>query len=139
MAIHAVGNKKEVDMKKLVKKLSYVFSAVLAWALTSPLAHALTYGPQQTVPLPQRDITLGTLETIISTVKTFLMTFGVAVAAIFIIWGGISYMFAGGNSEKATTAKTRLFNGIIGAIVVIGVWVILQTISSLLAGTSGLG
>ena len=120
---------------KLIEKIKYG-AAVSTGALfmLASRVQAEVVGPPAPGSYPQRSITLETLRDIVRTIERFLITVGFSVAAIFIIWGGITYMFAGGNSEKATTAKTRLFNGIIGAIVVIGAYVILRTISALLSG-----
>jgi len=80
-------------------------------------------------------ITLNEIERLIGQIATFLIIVGVVLAVIFIIWGGITYMAAAGDPGKAATAKTRIFNGIIGAAVVLGVGVILQTIAGLVART----
>ena len=67
----------------------------------------------------------------IDNIANFLLYVGAVLAVIFIIWGGITYMFAGGNSEKAEKAKTRIWNGIIGALIVLGVGVIINTLTYL--------
>ena len=41
-------------------------------------------------------------------------------------------MAARGNEEQATSAKTTIWNGVIGAAVVLGVGVILQTLAGLI-------
>lgn len=78
-------------------------------------------------------ITLIQIQQYIERIASFLIIVGVILAVIFIIWGGIMYMAAGGDQAKAGTAKTRIFNGIIGAAVVLGVGVILQTVAGLVA------
>ena len=74
---------------------------------------ALT-GPTQ--PLTGTAITLSEIEAKIRQIAQFVIVVSVILAVIFIIWGGITYMFAGGDSEAATKAKTRIWNGVIGAI-----------------------
>ena len=69
----------------------------------------------------------------IEQVARFLIIAGVILAVIFIIWGGIAYMFAGGDETKSGAAKERIKNGIIGAAVVLAVGVILQTVAGLVA------
>ncbi len=91
-------------------------------------------GPNVTPP-PGVEVTLSILDVWLRNISSFLLTVGVILAVIFIVWGGIMYMAAGGDTEKATTAKTRIWNGIIGAIIVLGVGLILNTISRLV--TSG--
>ncbi|OGN27546.1 MAG: hypothetical protein A3A33_04990 [Candidatus Yanofskybacteria bacterium RIFCSPLOWO2_01_FULL_49_25] len=68
------------------------------------------------------------VERLISNIGRYLIEIGVALAVIFIVWGGISYMLAGGNEEKSKAARGRIWNGIIGAAIVIGVGVIIMTL-----------
>lgn len=79
--------------------------------------------------------TLARVEDLINTIATFLITFGVIIAIIFIIYGGIRYMTAGGDPTAQGKAKTAIWNGIIGAAVVLGVGIILRTLSGVIAGT----
>ena len=66
-------------------------------------------------------------------IARFLIVVGVVLAVIFIVWGGIMYMVAGGDETKAEEAKSRIMNGVIGAAVVLAVGVILQTVAGLIA------
>ena len=105
-------------------------------ALLPALVFAQVYGG--TPPPPSAGagaISLIEIEQLIRRIAGFLIVIGVVLAVIFIIWGGIMYMAAGGDPAKATLAKSRIFNGIIGAAVVLGVGVILQTIAGLVART----
>lgn len=49
---------------------------------------------------------------------------GIPLAAIMIIWAGFQFTTARGNEEKLKTAKTTLTLSLIGAVVLIGAWVI---------------
>ncbi len=80
-------------------------------------------------------ITLNDIQGYIQRIASFLIVVGVILAVIFIIWGGIMYMAAGGDETKSKSAKQRIYNGIIGAAVVLGVGVILQTVAGLVART----
>ncbi len=80
-------------------------------------------------------ITLNDIQGYLQRIASFLIVVGVILAVIFIIWGGIMYMAAGGDETKSKAAKQRIFNGIIGAAVVLGVGVILQTVAGLVART----
>lgn len=96
--------------------------------LVPRLAHAIP-------PPAGTTINLTNLENWIINIKDFILFAGMMLAVIFIVWGGITYMAAGGDPEAATKAKTRMWNGIIGAIIVLGVGLILNTITYLV--TSG--
>ena len=79
-------------------------------------------------------ITLFGIEYLILRVGSFLITISVTIAVIMIVWAGITYMAAGSDASKVTLAQARLKNGIIGAAVVLGVGVILQTVASVVSG-----
>lgn len=114
-------------MKRFSKVVQ--FGLIAGVALMPMLALAL---PNPTPPIQGDPVTLRTLEDIIQRVAQFLIVFGVIIAVIFIIWGGITWMAAGGNDENIEKAKTRIWNGVKGAAVVLGVGVILQTLASII-------
>lgn len=51
-------------------------------------------------------------------VVTWILLIAGAIAVIFLIYGGIQYLTAGGNPEQATKAKTTIVNAVIGIIVI---------------------
>ena len=75
-------------------------------------------------------ITLDVLDSIIFRVSTFFISISAVLAVIAIIWAGITYMYAGDDSSKVTSAQNRLKSGIIGAAIILGVGVIIQTVAS---------
>lgn len=82
--------------------------------------------------LPQGNpLTLNEVDSIIDRLATFLIIISVVLAVVFIVWAGITYMAAGANESKVTEAIARLKNGIIGAAIVLGVGVIIQTIAGI--------
>ena len=91
--------------------------------------------PTPTSPFGGTGITLTDVQGLIETVARFLILISVVIAVIFIVWGGISYMTAGDDTSKASAAKSRIVNGIIGALVVLAVGLILQTLASLVNWT----
>lgn len=112
-----------------IQKIAYI--SITASALLMPvLVFALT---NPVPPLTGGAVTLAEIQDRVEQVARFLIIVGVILAVIFIIWGGIAYMFAGGVEEKTTAAKERIKNGIIGAAVVLAVGVILQTVAGLIA------
>ena len=84
---------------------------------------------------PGTELTLTKIQQLIETVANWLIIVGVAIAVIFIIWGGLKYMYARGDQTKATEAKESIYNGIIGAAIVLGVGVILRTTAALVTRT----
>ena len=61
-------------------------------------------------------------------VARFLIISSTIVAVIFIVWGGIMWMSSGSDTEKQKKAKALIQNGIIGALIVLAIGVIMQTI-----------
>ena len=103
-----------------------VFGAMLVMPL---LAMALdTPG----VPVAGQKITLNEVERLINGVARFLIVVSVIVAVIFIVYGGIRWIIAPGDPAAA---KTIIKNGIIGALIILGVGVILQTLQGVISRT----
>ena len=83
---------------------------------------------------PGRPITLDFLDDAISDIAIFLIRISMILAVIFIVWSGITYMYAGDDTKKVDAAKARLMSGIIGAVIVFGVGVIIWTIAGVITG-----
>ena len=98
-------------------------------------ALALAQLPTPTSPYAGAPFTLLDIQGIIETVARFLILVSVVIAVIFIVWGGISYMSAGDDASRAGSAKSRIVNGIIGALVVLAVGLILQTLATVVNWT----
>ena len=91
--------------------------------------------PVPTSPYAGAAVTMQDIRGVIETIARFLILVSVIVAVIFIVWGGMMYMMAGDDAAKATAAKSRIVNGIIGALVVLAVGLILQTLAGLVNWT----
>ena len=83
---------------------------------------------------PGRPITLDFLDDAISDIAIFLIRISMILAVIFIVWSGITYMYAGDDTKKVEEARARLKSGIIGAAIVLGVGVIIWTIAGVITG-----
>ena len=81
-----------------------------------------------------RVIKLRDLYFMIEDISVFLIRTSAVLAVIFIVWSGITYMYAGEDTAKVTSAQNRLKSGIIGAAIIFGVGVILQTIVGVVTG-----
>lgn len=86
-----------------------------------------------TTPVPsQQGLTLAELGSIIAIIGLFLTSIAVLFAIIAIIVSGIMYMRAGANTTKITEAQTWLKNALIGALIVLGVGMIINTIANII-------
>lgn len=108
---------------------------IAAMALTPVLTLATSHLPLPTSPYAGQPVTLQDIRGLIETVARFLILISVVIAVIFIVWGGMMYMMAGDDTAKSGAAKTRIVNGIIGALVVLAVGLILQTLATVVNWT----
>ena len=112
----------------MTKVYKIIFITLLFLAVShTGLAYQLAYLP------PGQPITFTEIDNIIYMLANFLIVSSVLLAIIFIVWGGITYMSAGADATKVTEAQTRIKNGVIGAAVVLGVGVIMQTIAGIVS------
>ena len=96
------------------------------------MAIAHTGWASQLADLPAgKPITITEVDILIGRVAQFMVVVSVLIAVIMIVWSGITYMYAGSDTTKITEAQTRLKNSMIGAAIVLGVGVIIQTIAGI--------
>jgi hypothetical protein len=81
-------------------------------------------------PLPN----INSVPQLIQTILTGLLTIGIPVVALAVIYSGFLFVFARGNSEKLTKAKSALMWTLIGAAVLLGSWAIAKMISATITG-----
>ena len=72
--------------------------------------------------------------TVISLLKLAIGILGL-VAVIFLIYGGIMYITAGGNPESATKARTIIINAIIGIVIILLAFTVVWWVSSIIPTT----
>ena len=92
-----------------------------------PLA-VLAQLPVPTVPNVQ-GTNLSQLEGYIGRIAQCFLVVGVILALIYLIWGGILWMSAGSDETKIKNAKTRMKQGAWGALIILAVGLILQTLA----------
>ena len=95
---------------------------LMVLALTSP-----------TPPITGTTVRLTTIRTLITDIAQFLLVVALVIAVIFIVWGGIRWITAGGSEDAVKKAKATIINGIIGAAIVLAVGLILQTLAGIIA------
>jgi hypothetical protein len=74
------------------------------------------------------------------TVINWAMAIAFMAAVIFLIYGGYRYIFAGGNEESAKAGRQAIFNSLIGLIIIVMSYVIVQIVYKFFSGQgTGLG
>lgn len=76
-------------------------------------------------------ISLTDIISISENIGGFLMIIGGILAGIAVIWAGIIYMTSGSNPTRVKEAKDMLKAALIGALIIFGVGVIVNTIKLL--------
>lgn len=80
--------------------------------------------------LPGVDLNMQGVINIFQGLACYALSFASTGLVIFTILAGFRYMWAGGNSEKVTAAKKNFGQVLIGAVVIFGTYVIINTIST---------
>jgi hypothetical protein len=60
----------------------------------------------------------------------FLVIAGGFAVLIYLIWGALDWIFAGNNPDRMNRGKTKLFDGLLGFIILVLSYVIIQVIST---------
>lgn len=63
-------------------------------------------------------------------IVNYLIYIGALIAVLYIVFAGFKYLFAAGNSEEAGKARTMLFHGLIGLLIIVGAYVIVNTVQT---------
>jgi len=130
-----LARKFKIKMKNLNRFKKYAVVPAAAVLVLLPLV-VLAQLPVPTVPtVPGTSLT--EIESLINRIGQFLMVIGVALALIFIIYGGIVWMNAGSEPEKIKNAKLRMKQGAWGALIVLAVGLILQTLAAVVTRQFG--
>lgn len=77
-------------------------------------AMAQIYNIPGITPLPQG----ATFANFFSRIIIWVLYLGGAIAVIYLVYGGILYITAGGDPEAATKGKTAVVNAIIGIVII---------------------
>lgn len=60
----------------------------------------------------------------------FMVIIGGLAVLLYLVWGALDWIFAGNNPERMSRAKTKLFDGIFGLVLLVLSYVIIQVIST---------
>ena len=101
-------------MKNLIKKLSLSSLLVYSFALSASIASAQinTWGHTNAPLNVQTDI-----EGAIMNITNYILGFIAIIATLVIIFGGVTYLTAGGNEDNVAKAKQTIAAGVIGMVI----------------------
>ncbi len=128
----------------LVKKILFSISAVIALLfipLTVQAQNGTTNGLDQLQTasggqIPTAGVNVNSPEGVINLIAQIInwaLYLSGAIAVIFVIIGGYRYLTAGGNEEAATKGRKSVVNALIGLIIIILAYVIVNAVASFLS------
>lgn len=100
-----------------------IFSALLGLSVAAP-----SYAQQIPTGVP---VSLTDILSISENIGGFLMIAGSLIAGIAVIWAGVVYMTSGADPARVKGAKDILKAALIGALIIFGVGVIVNTVKLL--------
>lgn len=113
---------------------------IAKWAIPAVMIAMPLLSLAQPIPVPELlevptgdPLSLAEVKGLIVTIANWLMVVGVIIAVLFLAWGGIRWITAGGNPETAGKAKETIKNGLIGLVILFGIGVILRTAAGLIS------
>lgn len=80
-------------------------------------------------PALQRDVQVSD---VIQWVITAFFVIGILAALFFILWGGLNWILSGGDKDKVEAARSRIIAAIIGLVVIVLAFFILDFVLQLL-------
>ncbi len=119
-----------MKIKKLLKYLSASAAGIIVPILASAQVDTGLSAIQNSFPSSGVGAARTPIEFITWIINTMLLFAGI-VAVVFTIIGGYQYISAGGNAEQAEKGKTTVINAIIGVVIIILSYVIINVIVNL--------
>lgn len=83
------------------------------------------------------DSAVETICNVLQIAKTIVAAIGFGIAVILLIVAGIKYMTAGGDAEKAGSAKGSIINAVIGIVIVVAAVFIIGIAQGLVMDVGG--
>ena len=109
-------------MEKIKFYLSSVSLAVLgALSLGASSAKAVDFTNSNTPAIVPSDASLVSLA---GTMVTYILGIISIVAVLYLIYGGIQYITAGGDADKASKGRVTITNAIIGIVIILAAFAI---------------
>ena len=130
-------------MKNIVKKVSQILTGAAAaatlaagraMAVTDAVANPTSNPAQEGADIAKGDFMPEDLTVVFHRItNTVLIVIG-AVSVIMLIWGGLRYVISGGDSKKVTDAKNTILYAIIGLIICLLAYSIINFVITAISG-----
>lgn len=120
-------------MKKIKFYLSSLSYALLGVFMSVASARAVSLG-EDAVPTLVPETGGMTLRGLLGNIVDVILIIVSIVAVLYLVWGGIQYVTAGGDADKASKGRVTITNAIIGIIIILAAFLIYRA-----AASAGLG
>ena len=118
-----------------MKKITSLIASV--GALSPLTAFAIGGVGNVTTPPVVTDVTsVQDFYQIILIAAQWLVVFGLIIGAVFVIWGGIQYVTAGGDEGEISSAKSKIIGALIGIALVLLAFALVNIVGSFFTGSS---
>ncbi len=134
------------NLKQTLSKISWqtvVQAIMVASLLFMPM---LLVAPNQAGAQPQQVSNIDCPEgfrcgetsvaALFKTVAEWALGIAFILAVVFLIYGGFRYILSGGNEESAKTGRTAIFNALIGIIIIVLAFIVVQIVYNFVSGSS---
>lgn len=81
----------------------------------------------------------GSIASIFRLIINWALAIAFIAAVVMLIYGGFLYITSAGNTDNATKGKTAIVNALIGIVIIVLSYIIVQIVYRFVAGTSSSG
>jgi amino acid transporter len=125
---------KKIDILKIAEVLAVVVILAIPFVSLAALGDTFRCDPSTGMRCQETSI-----NQLIMTVIRWLLGIAFGVAVLFLIIGGFWYIASAGNEETAEKGKNTAVNAIIGIVIIILSYVIVNVVSRMVAGEGNQG
>lgn len=123
-------------VKSGLNELGWKATGVVFGVLSTAATALAQSGIQEVEGVPLIDGSIGIRALVGRVVNIVLWAAGV-VAVLYLIWGGLTYITAGGESEKASKGRVAITNAIIGIVIIAAALVIYNSVIGAINSSTG--
>lgn len=81
------------------------------------------------------DCNFCSLVEMINSIVQWLVMFGVVIIVLILAWAGVILLTSGGDASKLTQAKKMFFNSLIGMLIIMASWTVVDTFLKVFTGS----
>ncbi len=79
----------------------------------------------------------GDVQSLVTRIISWILYIAGVLAFVYLVISGITYITAGGNAEQAKKGQQGIINAVIGVIIIVLAWVILNAVTNLATNDAG--